>query len=341
MKGTLRSIGLAGFVLLCGIAVRVPATPQTGDSVHIQGVGPPPQAPLTLTPGMRTKIAVTLDYVLSSADRASLAVFAEEYPEAAGGCRGDVHMTDGGSQYAIRRGKGTATIVVIWPGNPTGDPMPVYPKGYVTIGANFNTPDGSSSIRDLGLFPQICYHFGPAGNVRPSPPRNPPAQSIPTFYRWQPDSNGSVPPGAVIGGYSSVQYHSGSTAVSYGTPYYVCRAVYNGSTFPGKVVAKNCNFSAATGKETLAPNYEVLTAQSAGYSLDWQRSASPPANALVGGRWGENLYLCQLPYQGGLHPGWAIPAQNGQYVCYIGWGGHDVVLGGFAYLVPIQGQRID
>jgi hypothetical protein len=117
--------------------------------------------------------------------------------------------------------------------------------------------------------------------------------------------------------------------------------VFNGDTFPGKVVAKNCNFSAATNKEILASSYEVLTVQAAAYSLDWQRAGAPPANALMGGHWGENLYLCQLPYQGGLHPGWAIPAKDGQYVCYIGWNGKQVTLPGFAYLVPIKGQRID
>lgn len=338
MKSTLVSIGLAG--LVCGVALSVPARAY-GDSVQIQRVGPPPQTPLTLTPGMRTRIAATVYYTLDSGDRASLALFAEEYPEAAGGCRGDMHQTDGGSQYAIQRGAGTAQIVVIWPANPTGDPMPAYPKGFVTLGANLVTADGSQVIRQFGLFTQICYHFGPGGSAPPSPPSNPSGPSIPTFYRWQSASNGYVPPGAVVGGYSSVQYHSGSTAVSYGTPYYVCRGTYNGSTFPGKVVDKNCNFSAATGKEILAFSYEVLTAQSGQYSLNWQGQGAPPPNALVGGRWGENLYLCQLPYQGGLHPGWAIPAQDGRYVCYIGFGGHDVVLGGFSYLVPIRGQRID
>ena len=350
MKSALQPICLTGLLVFCGVAVSVPASPQTTDSVRIKDVAPSPQTPLTLTPDMRSRIVVTVEYVLRSAERASLTVFAEEYPEAAGGCRGGVHATDGGGQLAIQRGAGSAQVTVIWPANVTGNPMPVYPKGYVTVGANFFTSDGSHLIQSAGLFPQICYHFAPQGSVRPSPPsppsptrppRNSPAPSIPNFYRWLPGSNGSVPPGAVVGGYSSVQYHSGSTAVSYGTPYYVCRAVYKGSTFPGKVVGKNCNFSSATGKEALAASYEVLTAQSSEYSLDWQKSGSPPAMALIGGNWGDNLYLCQLPYQGGLHPGWATPAHSGRYVCYIGWGGHDVVLEGFSYLVPIKGQRID
>jgi hypothetical protein len=182
----------------------------------------------------------------------------------------------------------------------------------------------------------IVNSFAPAG--QPAPPGG---SSIPVFYRWQAAANGSVPKGAIIGGYSSVQQQAGSTAVSHGTPYYVCRAAFNGSIFPGKVVAKNCNFSAATNKEILAPTYEVLTAQSTEYSLNWQQSATPPANALVGGHWGQDLYLCRLPFQGGIHSGWAIPAQNGQYVCYIGWSGKQVVLPGLSFLVPMKGQPID
>jgi hypothetical protein len=185
-------------------------------------------------------------------------------------------------------------------------------------------------------FISASYSSAPA--PRPSPPV---VQSIPTFYHWQSAANGSVPQNSVVGGYSSVQSHPGSTAISYGTPYYVCRAAFNGSIFSGKVVANNCNFSAATGKEILASSYQVLTANAGEYSLNWQRSGTPPANALIGGHWGQDLYLCQLRYGVGLHSGWAIPAQDGQYVCYIGLGGKEVVLPGFSYLVPIKGQQID
>ncbi len=177
----------------------------------------------------------------------------------------------------------------------------------------------------------------------PPPPPNPPggAGAIPVFYRWLPGANGSVPAGAVIGGWQTVQYQTGSTAVNRQGPYYVCRAAYQGSTFPGKVVNKSCNFSAANGKENLASSYEVLTAQSQQYSLIWQQTGAQPANAVVGGRWGQDLYLCQLPYQGGIHPGWVNQAQSGPNPCSIGYGGKEVDLPGFAYLIPIKGKPID
>lgn len=148
----------------------VPASPQTSDFLEIRNADPPPQTPLALLPGKRTRITVTVNYVLSSADRASLAVFAEEYPDAAGGCRGDLHQTDGANSFIIQRGKGVASTTVIWPANPSGDPMPKYPKGYVTLGAIFWTPDGTKVIRFLGLHPEICYHFAPLAITSPNGP---------------------------------------------------------------------------------------------------------------------------------------------------------------------------
>ena len=109
----------------------------------------------------------------------------------------------------------------------------------------------------------------------------------------------------------------------------------------GEVAGNYCHFSAAAGKEMLASFYLVLTATSGQYSLEWEASSAPPKGALVAGKWGEVLYLCQLSYQGGLHVGWAIPAQDGRYVCYIGYGGSDVVLPANAYLLPMNGQPID
>jgi GH24 family phage-related lysozyme (muramidase) len=163
MKRTVLSISLAGLALLSCVALAVPANSQTNDSVQIQNIGPPPQTLLGVSQGSATRISVTVNYALSSADRASLFVFAEEYPESAGGCRGDVHQTNGGSQSLIQRGTGVATITVIWPGNGGANAKPVYPSGYVTVGANFLTPDGNTQIRSFGSFTRFCYHFVPGG----------------------------------------------------------------------------------------------------------------------------------------------------------------------------------
>lgn len=182
----------------------------------------------------------------------------------------------------------------------------------------------------------------------PTPPQpsgsasgEPDAQYIPAFYSWQPASNGYSPPGAVIGGYEKVQFKPGKTYGSYEgqKPLYVCRALFQGGTYTGKIVGTNCNIG-VNGTENLMPNYEVLTAQPGKYTLDWERAGSAPANAIVGGRAGQELYLCQVPYQGGLHPGWVAPAPQDN-TCTIGYGGVAIPLPGFSYLIPIKGQPGD
>jgi hypothetical protein len=371
MKHTVLSIGVAGLALLSCVArpqqatgssdsnsgktATAPANSQTNDSVQIRDIEPPPKTWLLVSPGHATRIRVVTSYALSSADRAALSVFAEEYPESAGGCRGAVHQTNGGSQLLIKRGTGTATIDVIWPANSGAGARPLNPSGYVAVGANFFTPDGNTQIRNFGLFANVCYHFAPEGapgkvsaegrpntgaNSRPNPPSSPPP-AVPVFYRWQPASNGAVPPGAVIAGWQKYQPQQGSTAITTQGPLYLCRASLNGGIYPGKVVKNNCNFSAANGKENAASNYEVLTAQKSEYSLDWQLLPTRPANAVAGGRYGEDLYVCQLQYQGGIHPGWVNVQGNGTYVCSIGYNGKEADLPGFAYLVVVKGQRID
>ena len=212
MKSTLRLIGRAGFVLLCLAALRIPATPQIGDSLRIQNIGPPPQTPLMVTNDQRTRISMTLNYVLASADRASLAVFAEEYPGERWGMSRSSTPDEWSELCYYPEGAGAPFVQVIWPPDSVGA-KPLYPTGYVTLGANLWTVDRLSLIRSFGLFSQICYHFASA-----SAPSQPMVQPIPMFYSWQPASNGSVPPGAVVGGYSSVQPQPISTAVSYGTP---------------------------------------------------------------------------------------------------------------------------
>src|SRR5262249_902496 len=162
------------------------------------------------------------------------------------------------------RGNGDGTAFVNWLGD-----HPVYPGGgYITFSAGYVDP-ANNVFRSFPTFSQYCYHFTPgtppggtSTGGRPTPPPPPPN---PPFYRWQPASNGAVPPGAVI--------------VTQG-PLYLCRASFHGGIYPGNVVRNSCNFSAGNQKENAAPNYEVLTAQNGEYSLDWQSSRARPATAV-------------------------------------------------------------
>ncbi len=169
MKRTMLPISAAGLALLSCVALTVSANSQTNDSVQIRATEPPPNTKLSVTPGDAIRISVTTSYVLSSADRASLSLYAEEFPESAGGCRGGVHHTNAGSQTIVTRGTGVSTMTVIWPGNGEANATKtLYPSGYVSIGANFFTADGITQIRSFGLFTNICYHFvrgAPAGGT--------------------------------------------------------------------------------------------------------------------------------------------------------------------------------
>lgn len=62
---------------------------------------------------------------------------------------------------------------------------------------------------------------------------------------WVPAGYGSVPPGALDGGYEN------------GHPLFVCQARYRGGVYPGKVVGQGCNISWG-GREVNLPNYNVL-----------------------------------------------------------------------------------
>jgi Protein of unknown function (DUF3421) len=157
---------------------------------------------------------------------------------------------------------------------------------------------------------------------------------------WKSASNGSVPPGAVLGGWEKYGSQPGSSEIQTDGPLYVCRAGFDGAVYIGKVVKNNCNFSAA-GNEHQARSYEVMTSRSANDSLGWQRSGStPPPGALVGGHWpdGQLLYICRISYDGGIHPGWRMPVHG---LCSIGYGGDEIQRPGMSYLVPQKGKPID
>lgn len=157
---------------------------------------------------------------------------------------------------------------------------------------------------------------------------------------WRPASNGAVPPHAVLGGWEKYGSQPGSTAVRTEGPLYICRAPYNGAVYTGKIVKDACNFG-AEGREHRAASYEVMVSRSSRDSLGWRQSgATPPPGALTGGRSpaGRNVFICRIPYNGGIHPGWQVPARN---ACSIGFGGQEVQRPGMSYLVAEKGHAID
>lgn len=68
------------------------------------------------------------------------------------------------------------------------------------------------------------------------------------MFDWLPASNGTVPAGAIIGGYKSD-----------GKKMFIGRAYHNGKQIPGKVNVENrCLYISDCGKEISFNNYEVL-----------------------------------------------------------------------------------
>jgi hypothetical protein len=154
--------GIAGTVLIVlGLWLYVaPITSTTSsnnrsdrpfvDSVKIQSMGPKPDTPLH----QPTDIQLDLDYSLFSADRAILAVYLEQFPQAAGGCNGTEHQTNGGTNLPVARGEHIVSVTVRWPGAPGA--------GFLAVGASFwRDVDGQAvgPPTQLGLFADVCYSF--------------------------------------------------------------------------------------------------------------------------------------------------------------------------------------
>ncbi|HEX2955939.1 MAG TPA: DM9 repeat-containing protein [Chitinispirillaceae bacterium] len=136
-------------------------------------------------------------------------------------------------------------------------------------------------------------------------------------YEWVPASNGTIPPGAVVGGHEP------------GRDLYVCRATYHDGVHPGKLVGNCCSIGWG-GREITLPNYEVLVS-SVPSSLQWvpASNGAVPSNAVVGGHEpGRDLYVCRAAYHGGVHPGKLVGN-----CCNIGWGGREIMLLNYEVLV--------
>jgi hypothetical protein len=216
-------------------------------------------------------------------------------------------------------------------------------QGYVWREANPNdhvcvTPATRAQARaDNYAAPSRVMGGSGGGSGGPSPGSS---GGTDVTIQWRAGSNGSVPRGAVLGGWEKWQSQPGSTEIRTEGPLYICRAGFNGAIYTGKIVGNACNFG-AEGREQRAGRYEVMTWRASRDSLGWRRGGSnPPPDALTGGRSpaGHDVYICRIPYNGGIHPGWQVPHRD---ACSIGFGGAEIQRPGMAYLVPQRGRPTD
>jgi hypothetical protein len=129
--------------------------------------------------------------------------------------------------------------------------------------------------------------------------------------QWVRAGQGNAVPAGFVGGYEK------------GQPLYVCRGPYASGVYPGKVVNGICDISFGN-KEIALYDYEVLV----GSGGQWGAPQPGYASAFVaGGENGGPLFLCQSPYEGGLHPGKVY-----DNTCHISYGGREVPVYAFSVL---------
>ena len=152
----------------------IPVHTDGGNSVAILSASPAP--PRTVPSGNPSVFEVSLFYVLNSADRAILQVYAEQF--SGNDCSGD-HHTNGATYAAVTRGEGEseATLQVTWLGEAG--------HGSFTFGVNFWTDENGNAVAPAisrhGTFQQYCYKFAPlAVAFTPTPTPDPAAVPAPT-----------------------------------------------------------------------------------------------------------------------------------------------------------------
>jgi hypothetical protein len=140
---------------------------------------------------------------------------------------------------------------------------------------------------------------------------------------WVDASGGNIPPGAFRGG------REGAPGFE---DLFICRAMVNGGLQPGKVRPGlgACNIPFG-GAEVRVTNYQVLVSGNFG----WVRiRGGIPPRAVRGGYdvppQSPPLFVCQAPYQGGIHPGKTRPDWDS---CHISWGGQEITVDRYAVLV--------
>jgi hypothetical protein len=131
------------------------------------------------------------------------------------------------------------------------------------------------------------------------------------YLQWMRAGPGHPVPGGFVGGTEK------------GRPLIVCRGPYSSGVYPGKLVNGICDISFGN-KEVSLDDYEVLV----GVGGQWGPPQADYAGAFVaGGENGGPLFLCQSPYEGGVHPGKIYDNS-----CHISYGGREVPVQGFNVL---------
>jgi len=137
------------------------------------------------------------------------------------------------------------------------------------------------------------------------------AQPALAGYKWVNARNGYVPPGAVEGGFD-------------GEKLYVCSIGSN----VGKLAPGHRKCYVAYGNKSFAyDRYQVLVAD----NWKWVRlTGDVPQGAVIGGKDGEDLYVCNAVVAGKWAPGKYAISHD---VCYVAYGNKSVAVKNFNVVV--------
>lgn len=146
-------------------------------------------------------------------------------------------------------------------------------------------------------------------------------------------SRGEIPQNALKVGYDSfVTEEDGHIiAKNPADSLYLCRAIYQGTIYPGKLYKGYC-YITFDGNEYRSKIFQVLVNVPA-EKISWASTASGGFMPLEGfafvggGDSTQKIYVCRAEHKGGLHPGKIVNSN-----CKIDWGGKEISIANYEVL---------
>lgn len=137
--------------------------------------------------------------------------------------------------------------------------------------------------------------------------------------KWVWTRDGSIPPGAVKGGFVA------------GEDLYICRASYFDGMHVGKVFRGRCHFGWG-GREVVRQEFEMLVDRGEERWVGSDR-ALPNGAVRAGHAPAGDIFICRAQYRDGMHPGKLVGGR-----CLIGWGGRELDVVPYEVLVMSGGK---
>lgn len=144
---------------------------------------------------------------------------------------------------------------------------------------------------------------------------------------------GALPQTAFKSGYDAFATEENGQAIAKtpATPLYLCRAIHDGTIYPGKYEKGSCLIS-LNKTQYRKPIFQVLV-NVPSENVTWSSTKAGgflPLQGFAfasGGDSKQKIYTCRAAYKAGLHPGRIADNQ-----CFIGWRGAEIALSDYEIL---------